>query len=150
MKLTRGRVWSARSKSGCMSFAAFANEGSMDIEGSLSVFSMPTGMSGTLCENGRSRMVTVVSLRDSKMKGRLAGVVKMVTVRLRWRSKRARWRSGMVWPLDIKGKRTTWCGCESPQIEPISFFFLLPFPLLRYFSLSFSLARYLASTCCLV
>ena len=28
----------------------------MDIEGSLSVLSMPTGISGTLCENGRSRI----------------------------------------------------------------------------------------------
>jgi hypothetical protein len=41
------------------------------------------------------------------MKERLAGVVKMVTERWRWRSKRARLRIGMVWPLDIKGKRTT-------------------------------------------
>ena len=53
------------------------------------------------------------------MKGRLAGVVKKVTMRRRWRSKRARWRIGMVWPFDIKGKRTTWCGCVSPVIEAI-------------------------------
>ena len=117
MKLTQGRVWSARSKSGCMSFVAFANEWNMDMESSLSVLSMPTGISGTLCEKGRSRMVAVVSFRDSEMKGWLDGVVKMVTVRRRRRNKRARCRSGIVWPLETKGKRTTWCGCVSPKME---------------------------------
>ena len=99
-------------------------------------------------------MKAVVSLRDSEMKGRLAGVVKMVTVRRRWRSKRARWRSGMVWPLDIKGKRTTWCGCVSPEIEPMffSFFFFSSSPQI---SLSLSLTRFnlvvlSEQTCCLV
>ena len=52
-----------------MSFVAFVNERNMDIKGSLSVLSMQTGISGTLCANGRSRVVTVVSLRGSKMKG---------------------------------------------------------------------------------
>ena len=47
----------------------------------------------------------------------------MVTVRRQWRCKCARWRIGMVWPFDMKGKRTTWCGsdCVSPEMkeEPI-------------------------------
>lgn len=46
--------------------------------------------------------------RDWSMKGRLAGVVKTVTARPRVRKRRERWRSGMVWPLDKKGNKTTW------------------------------------------
>lgn len=53
-------------------------------------------------------MEAAVLERDLEMKGRFAGVVKTVMVmpgrrRRRW----ARPRIGMVWPFDMKGKRTT-------------------------------------------
>lgn len=47
-----------------------------------------------------------VSATELAMKGRFAGVVKTVTVNPRRRMRRARWRSGMVWPFDMKGKRS--------------------------------------------
>lgn len=63
---------------------------------------------------------------DWSMKGLLAGVVKTVTARPRVRKRRERWRSGIVWPLDKKGNKTTWRLGSSEglgEFEPI--FFLL-------------------------
>lgn len=91
-----------------MSFAAMANRGHWDISGSLSVLSTPGGMPSMFCRNGRSMMDTVVSKRAVEMKGRLAGVVKRVTAAPRWRRRRARWRTGIVCPFDMKGNITTW------------------------------------------
>lgn len=91
-----------------MSLVALANVAKRDIEGSLSVLSMPAGTPSMFLGKGRSMMVTVVSAREAEMKGRLAGVVKMVKVALRRRRRRQKSSSGMVWPLDMKGKRRMW------------------------------------------
>ena len=54
--------------------------------------------------------MAVVLLREERMKGEFAGVVKMVMVMLRLRRSWARWRKEMVWPFDMKGRSTAWVG----------------------------------------
>ncbi|KAK6928333.1 DSS1/SEM1 [Dillenia turbinata] len=77
-----------------------------DREGSLSVLSMPGETPGMLDGKGTSMMMAVVPEREFEMKGRLAGVVKMVTATC-WRRRRcARSITGTVWPLDMNGKST--------------------------------------------
>jgi len=90
------------------------------MEGSLSVLSTPTGMFVMV---GKESVTTeaAVPFRESVMKGWLAGVVTTVTdMERRWR-RCAKWRRGMVWPLDMNGKRRTWEGVVSEGIRPISF-----------------------------
>lgn len=92
-----------------------------EMEGSLSVLSTPSGMPGTSSGKGRSTMEALVSKSEWAMKGLLDGVVKTVTAaRLRLRRKRARWRSGMVWPLAMNGNKTAWRDVvEWPRVELI-------------------------------
>lgn len=96
MKVTCGRVLNAFSKSGFISFVEVANGTKRDMEGSLSVLSTPAGTCLMFSGNGRDMMEAVVEERELEMKGRLAGVVKIVTVALRRRRRWARWRSGIV------------------------------------------------------
>lgn len=83
MKVTKGRVCRILSKWGFMSFVEEASGIKREGEGSLSVLSMPDGMPGMFSGKGRSMIVALVSERDMKMKGRFAGVVKMVTLAFR-------------------------------------------------------------------
>lgn len=106
MKVTRGRISSARSKWGFMSFVALANGTKRDMEGSLSVLSTPSGIPATFSGNGRSMTEAVVLERELEMKGRFAWVVKTVRAAPRRRRRCERWRIGMVWPFDMNGKIT--------------------------------------------
>lgn len=113
-----------------MRLVAVAKEKKRDMEGNLSVLSTPDGTPGTFSGKGRSTMEAAVSERELAMKGRLAGVVKTVTARRRRRRKRAKWRRGMVWPLDMKGNKTAWlcfCGVEFNEFEPTIFSYSLIF-----------------------
>ena len=70
MKVTGGiRVSSTFSKSGWMSLVASAKEWKRDIEGSLSVISMPARMSVRFSKKGRSIMAAKVSEKEIPMKG---------------------------------------------------------------------------------
>lgn len=66
MKLTCGRIWSSRSKWGCISLVALAKEAKRDMDGSSSVLSTPLGMPPSAVEEGkgRSMMDAVVSERE--------------------------------------------------------------------------------------
>jgi len=120
MKFTRGRVSIAFSKSGCMSLVERANGAKRDMEGSLSVLSTPAGIWGTFCGKGRSMIKAVVSERELAMKLWFPEVVNTVTMKFgRRRSRRARWRSGIVWPFDMKGNKTTWY-LESLELASMS------------------------------
>lgn len=116
MQLTRGRFWTAWSKSGCMSLVALANGKKRDMDGNISVLSVPMGISGMSCGNGRTTTEASVSAKNWRMKAAFNGVEMIETVTLRRRRRWARWRSGMVWPLDIKGKRRKWGEWEAMEM----------------------------------
>ncbi|KAI8541518.1 hypothetical protein RHMOL_Rhmol08G0067400 [Rhododendron molle] len=69
-----------------MSFVAVAKETKWEMEGRFSVLSTPSGTPSIFFGKGSSIMEASVSERESEMNGRFAGVVKKVTVTLRWRS----------------------------------------------------------------
>ena len=82
------------------------------MDGSLSVLSIPAGMAAAAAVSlgkGSVTMEAAVPARESATNWRFAAVVKMVTAMPRRRRMRANWRRGMVWPLDMNGKRTTCC-----------------------------------------
>lgn len=118
MKLIGRRFWRAFSKSGFMPSVALVKGVINEMEGSLSVLSIPGGISGMFSGKGMSITETVVSEMKLEMNGRFAGVVMMVTAILRLSRRRVRWSSGMMWPLDMKGNRTA-CGIETQDCESI-------------------------------
>ncbi|KAL9660036.1 hypothetical protein QQ045_024846 [Rhodiola kirilowii] len=120
-KSTRANSDKTRSKSGFIRLVALAKGTKRDMHGSLSVLSMLSGIVSSMwVGNGMVTKLAAVSDREVEMKGRFKGVVMIVTESLRWRRRRARWRSGMVWPLDINGKRTA-CGEDATtSSEPMS------------------------------
>lgn len=97
-----------------MSLVAVTKGTKKDMEGSLSVLSIPGGTPGMFTGKGRSTTEMVVSRREERIEGELAGVVRTVTERRRRWRRRARLRMGMVWPCDMKGNRTKCLGETVP------------------------------------
>ncbi|KAL4577193.1 hypothetical protein LXL04_013297 [Taraxacum kok-saghyz] len=90
----------------------YGPDGSRWLKGSSKSFlvSLIHGNLGTVInsssDSGPDKSRCKATSRRSAMKGRLALVVKMVTEMLRFARSWARWSSGMVWPLDMKGNKT--------------------------------------------
>uniref|UniRef100_A0A8R7R0W7 Uncharacterized protein n=1 Tax=Triticum urartu TaxID=4572 RepID=A0A8R7R0W7_TRIUA len=113
---TMNPSWTSRSGLGSSAVSASANAGpSASTAETKSTRCVEDGSSSVLCKassegNGSSSMSTAPApTSPARMKGALRGLVKKVTAEARWRPRRrrARWRSGMAWPLAMKGSMAT-------------------------------------------
>lgn len=107
-KRRRRRRWR---KGPCREVVAPRKVGKREREGRESVDSIPGGRSGWLGKGRRWSRTFAAAAADEerwwRKKGTFAGVVMRVTRMLREERLAARWRRGIVWPLDKKGKMRT-------------------------------------------
>ncbi|XBI08838.1 hypothetical protein VPH35_136513 [Triticum aestivum] len=110
---TMNPSWTSRSGLGSTAASASANASpSAAIAETKSTRCVVDGSSSVHCgasPEGNGSSTTAAPASPARMKGALRGVVKKVTAeaRRRPRRRRARWSSGMAWPLAMKGSMAT-------------------------------------------